>query len=42
MKLDFSFEFFKKGRWICIEFYEKENVLFVIEGVINKVVEIVK
>ncbi|XP_006083579.1 LOW QUALITY PROTEIN: TSC22 domain family protein 1 [Myotis lucifugus] len=43
VKLDASSEPFKKGRWTCTEFYEKENAVPVTEGVvINKVVETVK
>ncbi|KAM9192529.1 TSC22 domain family protein 1 isoform 1-T1 [Dugong dugon] len=42
VKLDTSSEPFKKGRWTCTEFYEKESALPVTEGVINKVVETVK
>ncbi|XP_070095878.1 TSC22 domain family protein 1 isoform X6 [Equus przewalskii] len=42
VKLDSSSEPFKKGRWTCTEFYEKENALPATEGVINKVVETVK
>lgn len=43
VKLDSTSEPFKKGRWTCTEFYEKENVLPAAEGVaINKVVETVK
>ncbi|XP_074155248.1 TSC22 domain family protein 1 isoform X2 [Sminthopsis crassicaudata] len=43
VKLDSSSEPFKKGRWTCTEFYEKENTVAVTEGVaVNKVVETVK
>ncbi|XP_015999350.1 TSC22 domain family protein 1 isoform X3 [Rousettus aegyptiacus] len=42
VKLDSSSEPFKKGRWTCTEFYEKENAAPAAEGVINKVVETVK
>ncbi|XP_014392709.1 PREDICTED: TSC22 domain family protein 1 isoform X2 [Myotis brandtii] len=43
VKLDASSEPFKKGRWTCTEFYEKESAVPVTEGVvINKVVETVK
>ncbi|XP_011378000.1 TSC22 domain family protein 1 isoform X2 [Pteropus vampyrus] len=42
VKLDSSSEPFKKGRWTCTEFYEKENAAPATEGVINKVVETVK
>ncbi|XP_045423194.1 TSC22 domain family protein 1 isoform X5 [Lemur catta] len=43
VKLDSSSEPFKKGRWTCTEFYEKENAVPATEGVvINKVVETVK
>ncbi|XP_058526699.1 TSC22 domain family protein 1 isoform X2 [Ochotona princeps] len=43
VKLDSSSEPFKKGRWTCTEFYEKENTVPATEGVaINKVVETVK
>lgn len=43
VKLDSSSEPFKKGRWTCTEFYEKENAVPAAEGVaINKVVETVK
>ncbi|XP_006884622.1 PREDICTED: TSC22 domain family protein 1-like isoform X1 [Elephantulus edwardii] len=43
VKLDTSSEPFKKGRWTCTEFYEKENAVPAAEGVvINKVVETVK
>ncbi|KAK1342118.1 hypothetical protein QTO34_016874 [Cnephaeus nilssonii] len=43
VKLDASSEPFKKGRWTCTEFYEKENAVPVTEAVvINKVVETVK
>ncbi|XP_072473273.1 TSC22 domain family protein 1 isoform X2 [Notamacropus eugenii] len=43
VKLDSSSEPFKKGRWTCTEFYEKENPIAVTEGVaVNKVVETVK
>ncbi|XP_027729312.1 TSC22 domain family protein 1 isoform X2 [Vombatus ursinus] len=43
VKLDSSSEPFKKGRWTCTEFYEKENPVAVTEGVaVNKVVETVK
>ncbi|XP_064442150.1 TSC22 domain family protein 1 isoform X2 [Mirounga angustirostris] len=43
VKLDSSSEPFKKGRWTCTEFYEKENAVPAAEAVaINKVVEGVK
>ncbi|XP_054557517.1 TSC22 domain family protein 1 isoform X3 [Talpa occidentalis] len=43
VKLDSSSEPFKKGRWTCTEFYEKENAVPATEGVvINKVVETVR
>lgn len=43
VKLDSSSEPFKKGRWTCTEFYEKENAAPAAEGVvINKVVETVR
>ncbi|XP_012578685.1 PREDICTED: TSC22 domain family protein 1 isoform X2 [Condylura cristata] len=43
VKLDSSSEPFKKGRWTCTEFYEKENAAPATEGVvINKVVETVR
>ncbi|XP_077926463.1 TSC22 domain family protein 1 isoform X2 [Halichoerus grypus] len=43
VKLDSSSEPFKKGRWTCTEFYEKEYAVPAAEGVvINKVVETVK
>ncbi|XP_053772424.1 TSC22 domain family protein 1 isoform X3 [Desmodus rotundus] len=43
VKLDSSSEPFKKGRWTCTEFYEKENAVPATESmVINKVVETVK
>ncbi|XP_005071005.1 TSC22 domain family protein 1 isoform X1 [Mesocricetus auratus] len=43
VKLDSTSEPFKKGRWTCTEFYEKENVLPATEGAaINKVVETVR
>ncbi|XP_051051311.1 TSC22 domain family protein 1 isoform X1 [Phodopus roborovskii] len=43
VKLDSTSEPFKKGRWTCTEFYEKESALPATEGVaINKVVESVK
>uniref|UniRef100_H0XYX4 TSC22 domain family member 1 n=2 Tax=Otolemur garnettii TaxID=30611 RepID=H0XYX4_OTOGA len=43
VKLDSSSEPFKKGRWTCTEFYEKENAVLATEGVvINKAVETVK
>lgn len=43
MKLDSTSEPFKKGRWTCTEFYEKENAVPATEGVaVNKVVETVK
>ncbi|XP_060050785.1 TSC22 domain family protein 1 isoform X2 [Erinaceus europaeus] len=42
VKLDSSSEPFKKGRWTCTEFYEKENAVPAAEGVVNKVVETVK
>lgn len=43
VKLDSTSEPFKKGRWTCTEFYERENAVPGPEGVaINKVVETVK
>ncbi|XP_028610072.1 TSC22 domain family protein 1 [Grammomys surdaster] len=43
VKLDSTSEPFKKGRWTCTEFYEKENAVPATEGVaINKAVETVK
>ncbi|KAK2112793.1 hypothetical protein P7K49_012540 [Saguinus oedipus] len=43
VKLDSSSEPFRKGRWTCTEFYEKENAVPATEGVlISKVVETVK
>ncbi|XP_003733165.2 TSC22 domain family protein 1 isoform X1 [Callithrix jacchus] len=42
VKLDSSSEPFKKGRWTCTEFYEKESAAPAAEGVINKGVETVK
>ncbi|XP_028353644.1 TSC22 domain family protein 1 isoform X4 [Physeter macrocephalus] len=43
VKLDSSSEPFRKGRWTCTEFYEKENAVPAAEGVvINKAVESVK
>ncbi|XP_010635357.1 TSC22 domain family protein 1 isoform X3 [Fukomys damarensis] len=43
VKLDSTSEPFKKGRWTCTEFYEKENAVSATEGVVtNKVVETVK
>ncbi|XP_040197218.1 TSC22 domain family protein 1 isoform X2 [Rana temporaria] len=43
VKLDSSTEPFKKGRWTCMEFYDKENTAAASEGaVVNKAVESVK
>ncbi|KAM5180981.1 TSC22 domain family protein 1-like isoform 2-T2 [Mantella aurantiaca] len=43
VKLDSSSEPFKKGRWTCMEFYDKENAAAASEGaVVNKAVESVK
>ncbi|XP_025964262.1 TSC22 domain family protein 1 isoform X1 [Dromaius novaehollandiae] len=43
VKLDSSSEPFKKGRWTCTEFYDKENTVAVTEGVaVNKAVETIK
>ncbi|XP_007501625.2 TSC22 domain family protein 1 isoform X2 [Monodelphis domestica] len=43
VKLDSSSEPFKKGRWTCTEFYEKENTATATEGgAVNKVVETVR
>ncbi|KFP65798.1 TSC22 domain family protein 1, partial [Cariama cristata] len=43
VKLDSSSEPFKKGRWTCTEFYDKENTVAVSEGVaVNKAVETMK
>ncbi|XP_053166762.1 TSC22 domain family protein 1 isoform X2 [Hemicordylus capensis] len=43
VKLDSSSEPFKKGRWTCTEFYDKENPVPVTEGVaVNKTVDTLK
>ncbi|KAM4044607.1 TSC22 domain family protein 1 isoform 1-T1 [Anomaloglossus baeobatrachus] len=43
VKLDSSSEPFRKGRWTCMEFYDKENAAAASEGaVVNKAVESVK
>uniref|UniRef100_A0A6J0U0B4 TSC22 domain family protein 1 isoform X2 n=1 Tax=Pogona vitticeps TaxID=103695 RepID=A0A6J0U0B4_9SAUR len=43
VKLDSSSEPFKKGRWTCTEFYDKENPVSLMEGVAsNKVVDTLK
>ncbi|KAJ6661758.1 hypothetical protein lerEdw1_013280 [Lerista edwardsae] len=43
VKLDSSSEPFKKGRWTCTEFYEKENSGTVAEGIaVNKAVDTLK
>ncbi|NWH70481.1 T22D1 protein, partial [Piaya cayana] len=43
VKLDSSSEPFKKGRWTCTEFYDKENTVAVSDGVaVNKAVETIK
>nr|XP_021490730.1 TSC22 domain family protein 1 isoform X2 [Meriones unguiculatus] len=43
VKLDSTSEPFKKGRWTCTEFYEKDNALPASEGVaVSKAVEAVK
>ncbi|OXB54988.1 hypothetical protein ASZ78_008500 [Callipepla squamata] len=43
VKLDSSSEPFKKGRWTCTEFYDKENTVAASEGVaVNKAVETIK
>ncbi|XP_053563959.1 TSC22 domain family protein 1 isoform X2 [Bombina bombina] len=43
VKLDSSTEPFKKGRWTCMEFYDKENLAAASDvAVINKAVESVK
>ncbi|KAM4699730.1 TSC22 domain family protein 1 isoform 1-T1 [Discoglossus pictus] len=43
VKLDSSSEPFKKGRWTCMEFYDKENAAAATEGTaINKAVESIK
>ncbi|XP_019379622.1 PREDICTED: TSC22 domain family protein 1 isoform X6 [Gavialis gangeticus] len=43
VKLDSSSEPFKKGRWTCTEFYDKDNTVAVTEGVaVNKAVETIK
>uniref|UniRef100_A0A803JW98 TSC22 domain family member 1 n=1 Tax=Xenopus tropicalis TaxID=8364 RepID=A0A803JW98_XENTR len=43
VKLDSSSEPFKKGRWTCMEFYDKDNVAAATEGAaINKAVESIK
>ncbi|XP_033004267.1 TSC22 domain family protein 1 isoform X2 [Lacerta agilis] len=43
VKLDSSSEPFKKGRWTCTEFYDKENLMPVAEGVaVNKALDTLK
>ncbi|XP_073436390.1 TSC22 domain family protein 1 isoform X1 [Dendrobates tinctorius] len=43
VKLDSSSEPFRKGRWTCMEFYDKENAAAASEGsAVNKAVECVK
>ncbi|XP_078415640.1 TSC22 domain family protein 1-like [Cetorhinus maximus] len=43
VKLDSSTEPYKKGRWVCTEFYDKENVTVLTEGTpVNKTMESVK
>ncbi|KAM4795554.1 TSC22 domain family protein 1 isoform 1-T1 [Rhinophrynus dorsalis] len=43
VKLDSSSEPFKKGRWTCMEFYDKESAAAALEGAaINKAVESIK
>lgn len=43
VKLDSSSEPFRKGRWTCMEFYDKENAAAASEGAaVNKAVESVK
>ncbi|XP_066478776.1 TSC22 domain family protein 1 isoform X1 [Tiliqua scincoides] len=43
VKLDSSSEPFKKGRWTCTEFYDKENSGIVTEGIaVNKAVDTLK
>ncbi|XP_060625233.2 TSC22 domain family protein 1 isoform X1 [Anolis sagrei] len=44
VKLDSSSEPFKKGRWTCTEFYDKENPVSLAEGVaaVNKAVDTLK
>ncbi|CAI5774006.1 domain family 1 isoform X1 [Podarcis lilfordi] len=43
VKLDSSSEPFKKGRWTCTEFYDKENLVPVAEGVaVNKALDTLK
>uniref|UniRef100_A0A4W3IIY3 TSC22 domain family protein 1 n=1 Tax=Callorhinchus milii TaxID=7868 RepID=A0A4W3IIY3_CALMI len=43
VKLDSSTEPYKKGRWVCTEFYDKENTTVVSEGIsMNRTVESVK
>lgn len=43
VKLDSSSEPFKKGRWTCTEFYDKENSGTVAEGIaVNKAVDTLK
>ncbi|XP_078088388.1 TSC22 domain family protein 1-like isoform X1 [Mustelus asterias] len=43
VKLDSSTEPYKKGRWVCTEFYDKENVTVLTEGTpVNRTVESVK
>ncbi|XP_059823814.1 TSC22 domain family protein 1 isoform X2 [Hypanus sabinus] len=43
VKLDSSTEPFKKGRWVCTEFYDKDNAAALVESMsINRTVENVK
>uniref|UniRef100_UPI00398E75D6 TSC22 domain family protein 1-like isoform X2 n=1 Tax=Pristiophorus japonicus TaxID=55135 RepID=UPI00398E75D6 len=43
VKLDSSTEPYKKGRWVCTEFYDKENATVLTEGTsVNRTVESVK
>ncbi|XP_048458498.1 TSC22 domain family protein 1-like [Rhincodon typus] len=43
VKLDSSTEPYKKGRWVCTEFYDKENVTVLTEGAsVNRTLDSVK
>ncbi|XP_051869709.1 TSC22 domain family protein 1 isoform X1 [Pristis pectinata] len=43
VKLDSSTEPFKKGRWVCTEFYDKDNATVLVESMsMNRTVESVK
>ncbi|XP_059505986.1 TSC22 domain family protein 1-like [Stegostoma tigrinum] len=43
VKLDSSTEPYKKGRWVCTEFYDKENVTVLTEGAsVNRMLDSVK